>query len=450
MSDRVALLGLLEEKLRFAATHDAVTGLLTGPALISLVDEALSLQRDFSVVVVVLDGLYRHGEHHGLPAGAHVLRTVALRLGEIVGSGEVLARIEGEIFAVLSFDPEPEALADRLCAAIRQPVRWGAVELHLAAAAGIVSSHGEWAGGTDMVPAGYTAARQSMRLDGRGGVALFTSEMRRRMERETRIEDRLWLALAEGGLTLAMQPKVRAQDGRILGAEALVRWQDEILGTVSPTEFIPIAERSGIIGDLTAWVMRRALAQAARWQAAGLTISVAVNISAVDLRQANFVDMVRDIIAESGCEASRLVLELTESCLADDPERAAAQFRALKALGVSLSIDDFGTGYSSLSQLRRFPIDTLKIDRSFVVGIPDDEGAVAIVETIVALARSFAMDIVAEGVETPDQARILRQLGVGQFQGFLFSRPMTADVFAAITQSIPVRRASRLTTPGRP
>ena len=440
MSNRVALLGLLEEKLHFASTHDAVTGLLCGPAFIKLVDEALSFERAFSVVIVVMDGLYRHGEHHGLPAGAHLLRTVAGRLGEICGHEEMLARIEGEIFAVLSFDPEPHLLAERLCAAIRQPVPWGAVELHLSAAAGIVSSEGEWTGGTDMVPAGYTAARESLKFDARGGIALFTPEMRSRMLRETCIEDRLWLAVAEGRLELVMQPKVRARDGRVRGAEALVRWRDEILGAVSPAEFIPIAERSGIIGDLTAWVMRRALAQAAKWRSAGLDLTVAVNVSAVDLRQPNFVERVRDIIADSGCDAGRLALELTESCLADDPERAASQFRALKALGVSLSLDDFGTGYSSLSHLRRFPIDTLKIDRSFVIGIPDDEGAVSIARTIVALSQSLGMETVAEGVETAEQARILRQLGVTQFQGFLFSRPVTAEAFQCIVGRSALRR----------
>jgi len=179
------------------------------------------------------------------------------------------------------------------------------------------------------------------------------------------------------------------------------------------------------------------LAQAARWRSAGLDLSVAVNVSAIDLRQPNFVGMVGDFIAESGCEPRRLILELTESCLADDPEGAAEQFRALKRMGVSLSLDDFGTGYSSLSQLRRFPIDTLKIDRSFVTGIPDDGGAVAIIRTIVALARSFGMETVAEGVETADQARILRQLGVEQLQGFLFSRPIAADAFAAMVGDAP-------------
>jgi len=437
MSDRAALLGLLEKKLHFAATHDPVTGLLCGPALIKLVDEALALDRPFSVLTVVMDGLYHHGEHHGLPAGEHVLRTVAGRLAEIAGSAELLARIEGEIFAVLTFDSEPGALAERLCAAIRQPVVWGSVELHLTAAAGVVCSKGEWTGGSEMVPAGYTAARESLKHDARGGVAHFTPEMRLRMSRETCIEDRLWLAVAEGGLTLAMQPKVRALDGKMVGAEALVRWHDDVLGPVSPSEFVPIAERSGIIGDLTAWVMRSALAQAAKWQAAGLDLSVAINVSAVDLRQPNFVEMVRDLIVGSTCDPQRVVLELTESCLADDPARAAEQFRTLKALGVSLALDDFGTGYSSLSQLRRFPIDSLKIDRSFVIGMADDDGAEAIVRTIVALAQSLGVDTVAEGVETADQLRILRQMGVGQLQGFLFNRPMPADAFAAMVGGRP-------------
>lgn len=432
MSDRISLFGLLEEKIRFSATHDPVTGLYCGPALIKMIDEALSLERPLSVLVIVMQGLYHHGERHGIPAGEHVLRTVAQRLSQVVGPEDFLARIEGEIFAVMSADPSPHGLAGRLCDAIMQPIPWGAVELHLSAAAGIVRGPEGWTNGSEMVPAGYTAARQSMQMDGRGGVAHFTDEMRQRMMRETCIEDRLWLALAGDQLTLAMQPKVQAKDGRILGAEALVRWQDEVLGIVSPAEFIPIAERSGIIGDLTAWVMRRALAQAAKWQDAGLDLTVAVNVSAVDLRQPNFVEMVRGFIDESGCRPERLVLELTESSLADDPVRAAKQFHALKEVGVSLSLDDFGTGYSSLSQLRHFPIDTLKIDRSFVLGTPEDQSAVAIVRTIIALAESLGMETVAEGVETADQAKILHQLGVDLLQGYLFSRPMSSEAFVAM------------------
>ena len=432
MKDGTSLLGLLEERIRFAATHDPVTGLLVGPELVKMVDQALSLDRSLSVLIVVMDGLYHHGAHHGLTAGEHVLRTVARRLSEAVGSDELLARVEGEIFAVVTDDPVPFALAERLCACIRQPVPWGAVELHLSAAAGIVCSGDDWDNAGEMVRAGYSAARESLKRDGRGGVAHFTDTMRRRMAREACIEDRLWLAIAGNDLKLAMQPKVRASDGRILGAEALVRWQDEVLGTVSPGEFIPIAERSGIIGDLTSWVMRRALAQSAKWRATGLNLSVAVNVSAVDLRQPNFVDMVRGFIAASGCEPGGLELELTESSLADDPERAAAQFHALKELGVSLSLDDFGTGYSSLSQLRRFPIDTLKIDQSFVLETPDDKGAAAIVRTIVSLAEALDIETVAEGVETPEQVRFLRQSGVGLLQGFLFSRPVSSEAFAAM------------------
>ena len=425
----------LEQNICVATARDAMTGLHSGPALIRMVDVALRREQPFTLIVLLMEGLLHHSEHHGIDAGEHMLRTVAKRFGEIVDPEDAIARIDAGIFAAMTFDPEPERLARRLCAAIRQPVPWGAVEFHLTAASGLVSGDEDWSAGGEMIPAGYRAARESLQ-DGRDEVALFTAATRSRMAREASIEDRLWLAIAGDELTLALQPKVRAADGRVLGAEALLRWHDPVLGTVSPTEFIPIAERSGIIGEVTAWVMRRALTQAADWDAAGLDLTMAVNVSAIDLRQPDFVGMVRRLLAETGCSPTRLVLELTESCLADDPERAVAQFCELKGLGVSLSLDDFGTGYSSLSQLRRFPIDHLKIDRSFVHGTPDDSGAVSIVRTIVALAQSLGIETVAEGVETDGQAGFLKRLGVDLLQGFLYGRPLSADAFMALAHAL--------------
>jgi PAS domain S-box-containing protein len=414
------------------SAHDPLTGLVSRDELVAETEKALSEGRMFSVLFVVLTGTYRIGGLHGLEAAHHVLRTIANRLWETLEGHGLVSRIEGDLFAVLALVPDPEALAVRLKNAILRPISWGNGALHLEASVGISQKEDGLSSADDFFRAGFAAAKEGLSHHAHGGVILFTSDLGERLQYEALVESRLREVLATGGLSLALQAKVCARDGRILGAEALVRWDDPRLGRVPPSQFIPIAERVGIVSEITKWMLRQSLAEAGFWQQTGLDLSIAVNLSAVDLLRPDLVGDIGAAIASSGCDPSRLVLELTESAVAEDAEQAVKVLNELKMLGLTLSLDDFGTGYSSLSYLRRFPIDSIKIDQSFVAETPQNEDAVAIARTIVALARSLDMRTVAEGVETRAQAAFLRGLGVDELQGYLYSRPVSSAQFRAL------------------
>ncbi|MDR3437891.1 EAL domain-containing protein [Telmatospirillum sp.] len=427
-----------ENRLRFLATHDQPTGLPNGLLFIERVKEALDRSTPVAVIVLNVVGFWRVAERHGRFSAEHMIRVIACRLRDEAGTAGLVSRIHGESFAIMTADTEPQALAERLCAVVSRPIAWDSVNLHLSAAAGVAIAKPGDIVPDSLLQDAHAAASHSLRWGACGGVSLFTADLGNRMARESLMEERLRAAVAENGLSLALQPKVRARDGVILGAEALVRWHDDQLGDVSPTEFIPLAERSGVIGDLGTWVLRRSLEHLAEWQRSGLTLTIAVNLSAIDLRQPDLAARIGRTISETGCNPSGVVIELTESAMADDPVQATERLHAIKDQGVSLSLDDFGTGYSSLSYLRHFPIDSLKIDRSFVMDTPDVPNAVAVARTIVSLAQSLGMKTVAEGVETRAQASFLRELGVEIFQGFLFSKPVPPDIFRKLALAGPI------------
>jgi EAL domain-containing protein (putative c-di-GMP-specific phosphodiesterase class I) len=236
-------------------------------------------------------------------------------------------------------------------------------------------------------------------------------------------------ALAQGRFRLHYQPQIELRSGRTIGAEALVRWRDPELGDISPGEFIPVAEESGFIVAIDDWVLRQAVRQAAAWHAAGLDLVMSVNVSAVQFQQPGFVDGVAGVLRDAGLPAHRLELELTESILIQDAQEAMLRLQALAQLGLKLAIDDFGTGYSSLAYLKRFPIGRLKIDRSFISGLPDAESDAAIVQAIVSMARALRLDVVAEGVEDEAQRAFLERSGCAHFQGFLFAPALEASAF---------------------
>jgi EAL domain-containing protein (putative c-di-GMP-specific phosphodiesterase class I) len=237
--------------------------------------------------------------------------------------------------------------------------------------------------------------------------------------------------LVAGRFRLNYQPQVEMGSGKVVGAEALIRWSDPELGEVSPAEFIPIAEQSGFIVAIGDWVLRQAVAQAALWHAQGRGLVVCINVSAVQFHRAGFVDRVAEALAQAALPPGLLELELTESILIQDAQEALLRLQALSRLGVKLAIDDFGTGYSSLGYLKRFPIDRLKIDRSFVRGLPSDASDAGIVHAIVNLGRALHLEIVAEGVETEDQRQFLLRTGCEQYQGFLFAPALDSASFEA-------------------
>jgi len=244
-----------------------------------------------------------------------------------------------------------------------------------------------------------------------------------------RLDHAMRLALAQGRFRLHYQPQVDLKSGQVVGAEALIRWRDPELGDIAPAEFIPVAEESGFIVALGDWVLERAVNQAAAWLAAGLCLTVSVNVSALQFQQPGFVDGVTAALRDAGLAPQWLELELTESCLIQDAPDAMQRLHALAQLGVKLAIDDFGTGYSSLAYLKRFPIGRLKIDRSFVSGLPDDDSDAAIVRAIVHLGRALRLQVVAEGVENDAQRMFLQEAGCDLYQGYLYAPALNVAAF---------------------
>jgi EAL domain-containing protein (putative c-di-GMP-specific phosphodiesterase class I) len=281
--------------------------------------------------------------------------------------------------------------------------------------------------------------------EGRNNVRFFTPALHEQMQATLAIERDLQHAAARGQLVLHYQPQVDARTRRIVGIEALVRWQHPEWGLVPPARFIPVAEQTGLIRPIGEWVLNQALADTAAWQAAGLqVVPVAVNLSVVQFRHEGLQTTVAHALQASGVAPGMLELELTESVAMEDSEFTVATINALKVLGVKLSIDDFGTGYSSLSYLKRFAVDKLKIDQSFVRGLNHDAEDEAIVTAVISLANSLGLHTIAEGVETEEQAAFLKASGCNEFQGYLFSRPVPAPALAALLASdapLPVQAA---------
>jgi EAL domain-containing protein (putative c-di-GMP-specific phosphodiesterase class I) len=268
-------------------------------------------------------------------------------------------------------------------------------------------------------------AKQGGRASFRFHQAHHDADMRQRM----RLDHAMRQALASQRFRLHYQPQLDLKTGQVVGAEALIRWRDPELGEVSPGQFIPVAEESGFIIAIGDWVLEQAVRQAARWRDAGMPMPVSVNVSALQFQQADFIDRVAAVLREHQLAGALLELELTESILVHDANEALARLSQLSQLGVRLAIDDFGTGYSSLAYLKRFPIDRMKIDRSFVKGLPADESDGAIVRAIVQLAQALAMKVIAEGVETEPQRAFLLELGCDEFQGFLYAPALDALSF---------------------
>jgi EAL domain-containing protein (putative c-di-GMP-specific phosphodiesterase class I) len=272
---------------------------------------------------------------------------------------------------------------------------------------------------------------------GRGSLRFYQPQMNVDWLSRIKMEHAMRQGLERHLFRLVYQPQISLQDGRLMGAEALLRWTDPDLGNVPPSTFIPLAEESGFIISLGNWVLGEAVRQATLWQRQGMPVVVSVNVSALQFHQAEFVERVAFSIRGVGLDPALLELELTESILVKDAEEALAKLDALAALGISLAIDDFGTGYSSLAYLKKFPISKLKIDRAFVMGLPQDESDKAIVGATVAMARALKLSVVAEGVETPAQRDYLQSLQCACYQGFLCSPGLSADDFEKLVSQLP-------------
>lgn len=422
------------DSLQHLASHDNVTPLLNFHGLMERADKA-DFELAKTCLYIQVDGFHRIVALQGIEAGKYILRTIADRLRNcLVSAGEAqpagdaaLARVGESAFALFTSRNGMD-LAKVCQTAVKNPIPYEQMVLQVVARIGISE---QVVGVAENFRNAMSASEQLKQ--GCGGIFNYCASLSDKLRQELNMESRLRNALKENALRLMLQPKIDFQSEKVIGAEALVRWQDAEFGLVSPADFIPLAERTGQIRGITDWVLQQSLAEIRRYGNDGL--SVAVNFSSLDFEQPDLVDRVNQALTDSKVNPQQLVIELTESVVADDPTATAQRMRDLKALGIAISLDDFGTGYSSLSYLRQFPLDTLKIDASFVRHIPGSQDANAIATAVRALAHALNMKTVAEGVETRAQANFLKSLSVDQCQGFLFSKPLTPEDFHAfVTQ----------------
>lgn len=420
----------VEADLTFVANHDPVTALPRFPileaALATLLDDPDSRT---SVLFIDLDRFHSINESMGHLIGDEALRVVADRLSAVLGGPGFLARFAGDEFVAMCRDLDPPqvlALAERLRAAVAQPIEGDGYRLFLTASIGIshAPEHGESA--TELLRRAEAAMTRAKR-QGRDGVCEFSVSQMQELEDRLLLGGRIRDAIRRGELQLHYQPQLDTRSRRVLGLEALLRWNSPELGPVPPARFIPIAESLGLMPELGLWVLDEACRQLRAWMDAGFgRFTVAINVSALQLQRSDIVSQVAQALARHGAPADRLEIELTESSLMENVERVQGRLAELKALGVSLSLDDFGTGYSSLAYLKQFSLDKLKIDRSFVRDLPDDPNDVAIARTIIAMGHQLNMVVAAEGVETEEQAKFLAGIDCDELQGYLFARPAAA------------------------
>lgn len=426
----------LQTEAQQAMQIDTLTGLPGRDLFEEQLDHAVSTCETVALLCFGLDGFSKINESLGTGVGDLVLREVGKRLQQCIRGSvsshphDVVGRLGGDQFAVcVTGLPDACSLAGFATvalSALAQPYRVSGHTLFLTASAG-GSTYPAQADSVHALLLNAESALHHAKPDGPGMYAYFDSAMNRRVARTLLIHNEFHSALHAGDLELYYQPQIRIATGKVVGFEALLRWHHATLGAIPPSEFIPIAEQSGIIVQVGEWVLRTAAQQAARWIAQGHQgFRIAVNISARQFVGQNLPELVGRILKETGIPPSALELEVTESLALHNVANTLATLHECKALGVHLAMDDFGTGYSSLSYLKRYPLDTLKIDQSFVRNIPHDLGDVAITRAIVAMAQSFGLSLVAEGVETPEQLAYLRELGCDDAQGYLFSPAVPA------------------------
>lgn len=421
-----------QDRIAFLARHDPLTGLANRITMAEQTERALGRARRsgrrVALLFLDLDRFKDINDSLGHHVGDELLRQVAERLRATVRSTDLVARPGGDEFIVLLEsigEPwEVARIAAKLQVATAEPLRIDGHDLRVTVSIGgaIFPDDAEDA---DTLAKYADTAMYAVKSDGRHGWALYERGMFATVAERLQLEAELRSAIRDGELDVYYQPQWASPDGPPIGFEALVRWPHPQQGLIPPDRFIPLAEETGQIDALGAFVLERACRQIVDWERSGLgEFSVAVNVSAKQLRRPDFATRVATIVRESGLSPHRLELELTESSLTDDPVQAAAMLSGLKETGVRLAIDDFGTGYSSLGHLRMFPFDRLKIDRTFVADFIGDRRSSAIVEALIAFSKALDMAVVAEGVETPEQLAMLARLGCCEFQGFLLGRPM--------------------------
>jgi diguanylate cyclase (GGDEF)-like protein/PAS domain S-box-containing protein len=442
---------MLELELRHRAFHDDLTGLanraLLEDRLRHAIARAARTLQPHAVIFLDLDDFQGIVDAHGDAVGDELLVNVGRRLHARLRANDTLARISGDVFGILIEDvPTPgDALlaARRLIDALREPFHIGGHDLVVGASAGVEVGDGSLPGPHEEIAARELlhadVAMRTARQVGSGTVERYASEMHTAVAQRVELRAQIRAGLRRGEFIVHYQPIVDLQTERTVGFEALARWEHPTRGLLGPGEFIPVAERTGLILDLGNYVLREACAQVAEWNAIAETpVYVSVNVAGAQLHNDAFVDKVAAILRGTGLAPEHLLLEVTETALVRDSAGSVRRLQALRDLGVRLGVDDFGTGYSSLNYLRRFPMDVLKVDKSFVDELSDGAGELALVDAIVGLGRALELTVVAEGIEERPQAEHLRRLGCQLGQGYLFSKPLPADAAAAVAGA-PVR-----------
>ena len=431
-----------EEKIRYLAEHDGLTGLPNRNALTARLAAALdrveASGETLALVCVDLDHFKEANDLHGHIAGDALLIEAARRLQASVSAPSFAARLGGDEFVVVQItdQDQPTAaaeLAGQLLEALKEGMTYEGQDLAMAASLGVSLYPDDGRTGEALL-ANADMALYRAKENGRGAYRFFKREMDETIRERRNLARELRQAIIDEDLVVHYQPQARASDGEILGFEALVRWRHPVRGMIPPLDFIPLAEETGLILPLGEWVLRKSCAEAAAWDR---PLSIAVNLSPLQLNQPNLAQLVHEILIETGLSPMRLELEVTESALFKDYQRALDNLRRLKALGVRIAMDDFGTGFSSLSTLQSFPFDKIKVDKSFVENIHRDERATVIVKAVLGLGRSLDIPVVAEGVETDEQLQFLRGEACAEVQGYAIGRPAPADTLGAWTNELP-------------
>jgi diguanylate cyclase (GGDEF)-like protein/PAS domain S-box-containing protein len=429
-----------EERIRYLAHYDDLTGLPNRVLFAQLLEQALSeakyAKKEVAVLFIDLDRFKLINDTLSHASGDTVLCQVAKRLVGALARRDTVARFGGDEFVVLMRDcgipNDVTSTAQGLLSALAAPFVLENQEYHLTASIGISTFPGD---GQDAqtVLKNADSAMYRAKEQGKNNYQFYSSQMNVRSFERLVLERFLRHALDQDEFQLHYQPKIDLTSGRVTGMEALLRWIHPGMGMISPAKFIPLAEETGLIVPIGEWVLREACAQARRWQDAGLPpLRVAVNLSARQFAHDGLHAAIVGALEESGLPPNLLELEITESMTMENPEHATAWLQKIKALGITVAIDDFGTGYSSLGYLKRFPIDSVKIDRSFIKDIPGDTDDVAITQAIIAMGHNLRLEVIAEGVESAEQAEFLRRHGCDEAQGYFFGKPLPAGDFVQL------------------
>ena len=429
-----------EQELAHQANYDSLTGLANRNLLADRIAGACARAERYStiaaVVLINLDNFKLINDTLGHSAGDAVLRSIARRLEKDLRASDTLARLGGDTFVIVLNDQAGEDSVSvqmkRVLDMLAQPFTIASQDVFITASMGVALFPQDARDAESLVKSAELAMYRG-REEGRGGFRLFTAEMNARVTERLSLESKLRRALEREELTLHYQAQVDLRTNRVCAAEALIRWNEPELGTVSPARFIPLAEETGLIIPIGEWALKTACRQNRAWRTAGLPpIVVAVNVSAPQFHDPALIGVVQRILDETGIAHDGLELEVTESVMLHGAERTIETLQALKAMGIQLSIDDFGTGYSSLGYLKRFPVDRLKIDQSFVRDIATNPDDAAIVQAVISLGHAMQLRVIAEGVESVEQLEFLRRQQCDETQGYLFSKPLPAEEFARL------------------